>query len=145
MYAVRYKILGSNVCILQLDHPGVQKCIYSGISFGSLILCCDVLVSVTCFENVNEVVETCLILFRSWYNKSLLQIPIHILICFVLECLILSEYNICCVYWLQHSFLFNNAMGLCHLKVTTTNFTMLFVPCISSKLLSKQWSNNMHI
>jgi hypothetical protein len=85
------------MCILQLDHPSVLKCIYSGISFGSLILCCDVFVSVTHFENVNKVVETCLILLRSRYNTSLLQIPMHILSCFVHECLILTVYNVWCV------------------------------------------------
>jgi len=66
------------VCILQLDHPSVEKCTYSGITFSSLIVCCNVFVSVTCFKNVSKVVENCLILLRSWCNMSLLQIPIHI-------------------------------------------------------------------
>jgi hypothetical protein len=47
IYVIRYKILASDVHVLQSDNRSVQKCVWSSTSFSSLILFCDVLILLT--------------------------------------------------------------------------------------------------
>jgi len=82
------------VCILQLDHPSVEKCMYSGIRFISVTLFCDVFVSVTCFENVNKVVDTCLILLRSWsqYTSEFASCLTALFLLSIMLCLLITTF-----------------------------------------------------